>query len=330
METRAALGDRCPYSRSFSPAFADQPACSAYQAMTFVVTDMSHRALGAALTCRHLTVGADTAHPGRYYPRCGLGAMDRRERWLAGVTPARLEVMRSLDDEFELLLASDRLELLEAKARVLLAPDEDPEPLEELEAMLGRFLDRTDGLIAERSARLADVGLSDDALRLLLHDWSLAWLRSRDVFPPHIADMPLAGISPQSAALLGGNLAPDGGQVGGTVVFTAGALTVERVADPPHVRLRGQIDVANSEALVTGVMAAAGDTDEILVDFGDVLFCDVSGLRALVMAAAELGGSRRIVLANLPAELRRAVTLVGWAKLPGLAVLGLDGDDPGP
>jgi anti-anti-sigma factor len=328
VDTRVAPDDRCPCSRSFSPAFADQPGCPAYQATTFVVTDMSHRALGAALTCRHLTVGTDTRHPGRFYPRCGLGAVDQRERWVASVTPARLEVMRSLDEEFDLLLSADRVELLEAKARVLLAPDEDPEPLEELEVMLGRFLDRTDRLIAERAARLEDVGLPEQALRLLLHDWSLAWLRSRDVFPPHVADLPTAGLSPQAAAMLGGSLAAQPGHHPGTVVFTAGALTVERVDDPPQVRLRGEIDVANSAALATGVMGAAGESDEIRVDFAEVLFCDLSGLRELVLAAAERGRGRRIVLANLPGELRRAVRLVGWAELPGLLVLGGEGDEP--
>lgn len=113
-----AIDDRCPYSRSFSPEFADNPACGAHQPATFTATDTSDRALRAALTCSHLTIGTHPRHRGRFYPRCGLGDAGARLHWVATVTPGRLAVMRSLEEELDELTRADRAALRDAKTRV--------------------------------------------------------------------------------------------------------------------------------------------------------------------------------------------------------------------
>lgn len=90
--------DRCPYSRGFSPEFAENPGCPAFQAAAFRVADLRNRPLGTAMTCHHLTVGQSGPNGGRFYPRCGLGSADDRLRWLATLGTARPAVDPSLEE----------------------------------------------------------------------------------------------------------------------------------------------------------------------------------------------------------------------------------------
>jgi hypothetical protein len=91
--------DRCPYSRAFSPEFAESPCCPAFQAAAFTGADLSNRPLVTTVTCQHLTVGQGCPNGGRFYPRCGLGSADARLRWLATHGAARPDVVPSLEEE---------------------------------------------------------------------------------------------------------------------------------------------------------------------------------------------------------------------------------------
>jgi hypothetical protein len=122
-----ARPDRCPYSRGFTPEFAESPCCATFQAATFTVADLRHQPLRTTLTCAHLTVGNGVNNGGRFYPRCALGSADERLRWLATVGTARLEVVRSLEEVFEAEMAVRRDQLLDAKVGVLEAPIGDPD-----------------------------------------------------------------------------------------------------------------------------------------------------------------------------------------------------------
>lgn len=317
----AARGDdRCPYSRSFSPSSAENPRCPAFQAAVFTVTNTAHDVLGSATTCRHLTIGNNGRRSGRFYPRCGLGGPAQRLEWLAEVTPARLAVMRSLEEEFAELTGAERTALIEAKARLLARGQADGAEVERLEVQLSAFLDRVDELITERRDRLADVGLPADRLQELLHHWSLAWMRSRELFMPGLAQMGVGGLAPSAAAFLGADSYAGAATAHGEIVATAGRLVIERSGDPMRLRLLGEIDVANSDAVATAVSSALAGAAEVVVDFHDVLFCDLSGLRALVRAAEEAGAGQRIVVSGLPEHLRRALAIVGWTDLPHLVL----------
>lgn len=311
--------DRCPYSRSFTEEFARNPQCAAYQGTTFTVTDTSHRRLGSALTCRHLAVGSDIRAWGRFYPRCALGDARQRLQWVARLTPARLAVMRSLEEEFDQLTRDDRDRLLATKSRLLDNASADGASMDALEVQLSAFLDRVDELISERSERLADVGLRASQLRTLVSDWSLAWLRSHDLFGPDVAGLLGGRFVPDTAALLGADL-EDAGDFGGQVVAQAGPLVIERDPADHRLRVSGEVDVSNADALGTAVAEdlVVGD---VTVDFSDVLFCDLSGLRALVRAAASGPRGHRISVVGLPEHLQRAVRMVGWSELPGLLIV---------
>ncbi len=321
-EAPGSAVDRCPYSRSFTAAFADDPECPAFQGASFTVTDTANRPLGVALTCRHLTVGNDTRRAGRFYPRCGLGEARDRLRWLATVTPARLAVMRSLEEEFDAATASDRRLLLDAKAR-LLDGGFDAAAIEALEVRLSRFLDRVDDFIEERSDRLADIGLHAAQLQQLLADWSMAWLRSHRLFAPGIDGLRMAGLAPEAAAFLGAGVhVRPAVETSAQVVAEVGALAIERSEAPRVLHVRGEIDVSNSDAIATAVAGALLDAGDVTVDFQRVLFCDLSGLRTLVRAAQDLAEGQRILVTGLPEHLQHALRIVGWSDISGLVIAG--------
>jgi anti-anti-sigma factor len=228
--------------------------------------------------------------------------------------------MRSLEAEFADLMAVDRVSLVDLKGRLLAASHSGVQPVEQLEVELHSFLDRVDRLIDERRDRLADVGLPAERLKELVRAWSLAWLRSRQVGSPTVAEMRLRGFETAAAAFLGGETAHVTPFPQGEVIAIAGGLTIARTADPRALLLRGEIDATNSDTVATAVAAAMEADGDLFVDFRDVLFCDLTGLRALVSAAEAAGTGRRIVVTGLSEPLRRVLGIVGWAELPALVI----------
>lgn len=311
-----ARPDRCPYSRAFTAEFVENPCCPAFQATTFTVADLRHRPLNTTLTCQHLTVGNGQQNGGRFYPRCGLGSAEDRLAWLATVGTARLDVVRSLEEEFEAELAERRGQLVESRERLLAAATGDASAQREFESRLAEFLDGAAAFIAKRAVRFADVGLAADQLSELLAEWASTWARSRDSHGPAISDLPLSIFARESPTFLpagnGSHADPQTGDV------SAAGLVLEHTADPCGLRLGGNIDVSNSMVLAAALSAAAASMTEVTVDFRGVLFCDLSGLRALVQAAAQIDGGRRIRVVGLPEHLLRATRLAEWAALPGL------------
>lgn len=58
--------------------------------------------------------------------------------------------------------------------------------------------------------------------------------------------------------------------------------------------LRGDIDLANADGLLTTLRSAAGQqSGEVLIDCMDLTFIDVAGLRAVIMAQSELAQQGR-------------------------------------
>ena len=51
-----------------------------------------------------------------------------------------------------------------------------------------------------------------------------------------------------------------------------------------------------------------------------VLFCDVSGIRAIVATAANLDGGRRMFLHGLDPQLQKVFKVVGWAGMQSLVI----------
>ena len=55
-------------------------------------------------------------------------------------------------------------------------------------------------------------------------------------------------------------------------------------------------------------------------------FCDISGIRAIVDAALDLGDGRKVLLHGLPKQLETVLRVTGWSALPNLALCNCGGD----
>jgi anti-anti-sigma factor len=323
--------DRCPFPRPFTAEFA---GCPAFQPVAFVAADSLNKPLGSELTCRHLVVGGGgNGHSSRFYARCVLGGSAGRMHWLAVVGRERVEVMRSLQEEFDEQTREQREELFAAKVALLAAPDVVAAGADLDRAMAG-FLAATRAVLDEREERFADVGLPVAPLMRLVEDWAQAWTRSRDLDLPQLGSelMRALGRSPVADgeaghAALVGRPVTTARRVELTRVrpdpapppLVVGTLRVERSDDPPGLRLAGEVDAANVEALAELLSRAALAGGELHVDIAEVLFCDLGGLRALVRALQE-SPHCRMVVHGMPGHLRRALHIAGWAELPGLAL----------
>jgi len=107
---------------------------------------------------------------------------------------------------------------------------------------------------------------------------------------------------------------------GPTPIYADGLLRIDRTARPPGLRLTGDVDASNVEAVTVALSVAVRRGDDLHVDLSGLQFCDVGGLRAIVSAAERLGGGRRLVLRGLPYQLRRVMHLIGWDESAGLVL----------
>ena len=100
-------------------------------------------------------------------------------------------------------------------------------------------------------------------------------------------------------------------------------LQVSLTRSPLTVRLAGEID-EQTYADLTKLLAAVAATGErtIRIDLAEVSYCDLAGLRAIIVlaGAGEEGrpGVEQLVLAHLPSSLRTVLRILGWDTTPGL------------
>lgn len=100
---------------------------------------------------------------------------------------------------------------------------------------------------------------------------------------------------------------------------------VTRTAAPDGLRLTGEIDASNAH-LVRDALAEFGARrgGSLHIDLSELLFCDVSGIRAIVSYAESLGHDRRLVLHGLPVQIEKVMNAVGWSELAGLEFCGCE------
>lgn len=99
-------------------------------------------------------------------------------------------------------------------------------------------------------------------------------------------------------------------------------LIVERTQRPPGLRFVGEIDITNSVALGHALADVVDGQPRIHLDVRSLVFCDVSGIRALIHVAQALGPDRRLLLHGLAPELEQVIGVVGWSEEPGLSFCG--------
>ena len=313
--------DRCVYPRPFPDGF---DACPAYQATTFVAADSRNKPLGTWHTCRHLGTGNDLENRGRFYPRCALGDQQQRMQWLAQVSPAKLDVVRALQAEFDQLSQPHRQRLFDARARLHSGPASAArEP--ELERVINGFLTTIDRFLDENDERFRDVGLPAEPLRQLIKEWVWAWVRTPELATPRLNEERLDAFKGPVRAFLG---APGRAveapprRLWDRPLYADTILQIVPTLDPPGLAMVGDIDRSNVAAVANALARMRGHAGDIHLDLSGLLFCDLGGLQAIVRAAQALNAGRRLVLHGIPRQLERALEIVDWAPLPNLMIAG--------
>ena len=101
-------------------------------------------------------------------------------------------------------------------------------------------------------------------------------------------------------------------------------LAVERTEQPRGLRLAGEVDVSNVALVEQALDENRSLDDSLHLDLTELLFCDVSGIRAIVSFAQGLERDRRVLLHGLPARIEKVMNLVGWSELAGLEFCSCD------
>ena len=91
---------------------------------------------------------------------------------------------------------------------------------------------------------------------------------------------------------------------------------------PVGLRLNGEVDASNVEAVssVLNKTLQAHEGADVHIDLTGLEFSDVSGIRALVAAAEQVDGTRRLILYGLPPLMTKVMDVVGWTDLPALTI----------
>lgn len=123
-------------------------------------------------------------------------------------------------------------------------------------------------------------------------------------------------------------------------VYDDGVMRITSTSHPPGLAIEGEIDESTYAALVQALRASLSGREEIHLSLGAVSYCDLAGLRAIVAATGAddreasgngHGGSKRVVLHEVPAQLVTVLQIVGWDSTPGLALdPPASGITPGP
>lgn len=109
-------------------------------------------------------------------------------------------------------------------------------------------------------------------------------------------------------------------------VYADKQLVVLRTTSPDGISFTGEIDASNSHAVRTAIANAQVPDQDIHVEVGRLLFCDISGIRAFVTAAEGLPKGRRMLLHGMPLQLETVIKVVGWNRIPALVMCKCGGD----
>jgi hypothetical protein len=136
----------------------------------------------------------------------------------------------------------------------------------------------------------------------------------------------------------------------GGAVYDDGMLRIIWVGSPPVLAIAGEIDESTYPGLVGALKEVADGTDDVHISLAGVDYCDLAGLRAIVLLTGtdgpgyhadghdyhadgqsrdgerpgQVGGdrqARRVVLHDVPPQLQAVLRIVGWDSAPGLALM---------
>jgi anti-anti-sigma regulatory factor len=289
--------------------------------VTFAPVDSWNNPLQAAVTCRHLASGSHPQFAGRFYARCGLGTRAERMLWLDRVGTERLAAARALQEDFDRFSAPYRRRLLAAKAAAVEPHSNGAR--HDLERLVEEFLVATETFFAAEEARCQELGYEAGALVTLVADWCRSWAARLTVADHLYSEDPLHPFDSDASTFLtpAPRARPRPAAGDGVHVYADDLLTISGTVVPPALSLSGQVDASNAAAVGAALEAATAGEGDIHLDMHDLTFCDLAGLSEVVRASRRLTGGRRLVVRGLPAHLRDALRLTGWAELPALVIV---------
>jgi anti-anti-sigma factor len=94
-------------------------------------------------------------------------------------------------------------------------------------------------------------------------------------------------------------------------------MHVSHGAEPPYliVRLRGELDMSNAEDLQDPFHLDRSDLTTVLLDMGQLTFCDGAGLRALLkFREAHIKRGRRFSATHVHPRVRRIMDICGLSE----------------
>ena len=99
-------------------------------------------------------------------------------------------------------------------------------------------------------------------------------------------------------------------------------LHADRAGGQLRLVIKGDIDEDTYADLAAALSSIADSRGEIHVDLADMQFCDLAGLRAIIGLSeggpGQNGHGRRVILHQLPQELKTLLQILGWDATPGL------------
>src|ERR1700682_2148487 len=90
----------------------------------------------------------------------------------------------------------------------------------------------------------------------------------------------------------------------------SGQLLVSHNPETGWLRISGEIDAWNVEAVRQALQAAHSEGGDLHLDVSQLLFCDVTAIRAIAATAINLEEGRRLVLHGLDPRLQRVFQVV--------------------
>jgi anti-anti-sigma factor len=111
-------------------------------------------------------------------------------------------------------------------------------------------------------------------------------------------------------------------------VYVDKQLVVMRTGKPLGLRFSGEIDITNSHAVGRSLAIAFPEDGHPHLDLTGLIFCDISGIRALVDAAESLGPNRRLMIHGLPQQIENVIRVTGWSERPSLILCDCEMNQP--
>jgi ABC-type transporter Mla MlaB component len=113
----------------------------------------------------------------------------------------------------------------------------------------------------------------------------------------------------------------------GRAAYDDGMLRITRTGKPAVLAIAGEINEYTYAGLVGALSKLTAGHHEIHISLGEVASCELAGLRAMILltgaSSADRGpAARRLILHEVPRQLKTVLRILGWDSTPGLEIPG--------